>query len=513
MNQSKTYILFFLIVLLFFVPRNSKCEERFTQYYFKLKGQITDIISEDINADGNKEIIVIHTDQDSDPHNRYLTIYRHIPGMGFSTSNSTRWKISPDVSVLDVGDVSADPGKELVFVTESGIFYAPIKNWRVGKLKKIFSTQSVVTIPFELSVPYYNFVRDYTGDGKDDILVCGFYDTALAEQKENYTFNQHILQFRPGIEINTWDTQFLAPDQEHPIMRASYYVPRIFSEDYDGDGVVDLIANFRGEVFVFRQKDNKFEPEPYLHFKIRVFEKFIGRKDSKNHPNLEFSDLDGDGMADIISRQARGEFGEIETKVMIYFGKNKGAVKNIPDVEFYWKSLVFAVFINDVNNDGMPDLVMPSFDLTAWTVSKAFITNQLTVEWLYFIQNPDRTFNDKPDRIVPMELIYNISKLKLESGIPNVFGDFNGDGTPDLLLGKNKDTYILSLQDNEGGSFNVEEKIEIPVSVITRASDLNSDGMSDLIIFYDRHAEYSSEFRILINKGGWGEKKSFGKVN
>jgi hypothetical protein len=283
----------------------------------------------------------------------------------------------------------------------------------------------------------------------------------------------------------------------------AYYVPRVFSEDYNGDGLVDLIANFRNEVFIFQQGPQGFMAEPVKHYNIRIFkEEPSGRREGQ-YPNLEFADLDGDRKVDMVASQMKGDFGSMESKTYLYLGKSDGAAKNKPDLVFNTGKPAFGVYIRDVNKDGLLDLIMPTFDINLWNTGKVLVTGDVTVEWAYFIQKKDRSFSANPDRVIATNLKFNIGKFRLESGIPNVFGDFNGDGYPDQALGESKDVMVITLRDGQGNPLPLAERITMPVSIITRAVDLNGDGLSDLEIHYMENPEHASELRVFINKGPW----------
>ena len=485
-------------------PFFARGQGRFTEYDFSVKGDINDVITEDLNGDGLKELIAIHTDTSTTPPTRFITIFWQGQS-GFDVKNKYMWRVPPEVAATDVGDVAAEPGRELVFITEKGIYYAGTAGGKVGELKQIFKTQSVVAIAYDRSVPYYNFVRDYTGDGKDDILVCGFYDALVARQVDGYQFVRDEIQLRPGMEIMAFDMHFMTGSQEHPLFRVAYYVPRVFSEDANGDGLVDLIANFRNEVYVFAQGPEGFIAAPAKHYSIKIYEEEPSGRRQGQFPNIEFADLDGDRKMDMVASQMKGDFGNMQSKTYLYLGKSDGAAKNKPDLVFNTVKPAFGVYIHDVNKDGLLDLVMPTFDINLWNTGKVLVTGDITVEWDYFVQKKDRSFSADPDRVVPTNLKFNIGKFRLESGIPNVFGDFNGDGYPDQALGESKDVLVITLRDGLGNVLPISERITVPVSIITRAADLNNDGLSDLEIHYMEDPEHASELRVFINKGPWNQ--------
>jgi hypothetical protein len=495
--------LFFIVGLFLIVPTALPAASRFQRFDFKLKGEVIDVIMEDLNDDKLDEAIVIHIDKSKTPPGRYLTIYFQDQG-GFDLNRKIEWTIPKSVAAVDVGDVLPDKGRELVFITERGISAASIAGGQVGPLKEMLKAQSVVAIAYNMSVPYYNFVRDYTGDGLDDMLICGFYDAILARREVDGSFSQNRLNFRPGMDINAWDDQAMSSDQEHPTFRVSYSVPRVYSEDFNADGLLDLIVNNRNEVQVFLQNDDGFARDPSEHFNIKVFkEEQAGRRGPNNHPNINFSDLDGDGKTDIIANQLQGDLTNLKSRVILFWGKTGSYKTGRPDLELKPGKPSFSVIIRDVNKDKRLDLIMPMFDFSAWTAGKILVTGDVKLEWAYFIQKPDRTFNASPDRIGITMLKINITKFKLESGIPNIFGDFNGDGYPDQIVGEDKEVLGITLHDGKGNNLPIVEKIQVPASLITRTMDINGDGLSDLELQYIEDPLRASEVHIFINRGPW----------
>ena len=371
-------------------------------------------------------------------------------------------------------------------------------------MKDLLKAQSIVAIANLTGVPYYNFVRDYSGDAQDDILICGFYDALLAVKKLDGSFGQHKLNFRPGMEIDAWDEQAMSGNQEHPTFRVAYFVPKVYSEDFNADGLLDLVVNYRNEVQLFLQNDDGFSRNPDERFFIKVFaDEQKGRRGEGNRPNIEFSDLDGDGKSDIIASQLQGDLTNIKSRVLLYWGKTGNYKNGTHDLELKPGKPSFNVLIRDVNKDKRLDLIIPMFDFSAWTAGKVLVTGDVKLEWAYFIQKPDRTFNVTPDRIGITMLKVNITKFKLESGIPNILGDFNGDSFPDQIVGTGDNEVSITLRDGKGNTIPPTEKVAVPASLITRAMDLNGDGLSDLQIHYIEDPKYASTVYILLNRGPW----------
>jgi len=155
-----------------------------------------------------------------------------------------------------------------------------------------------------------------------------------------------------------------------------------------------------------------------------------------------------------------------------------------------------------VNQNGRPDLIMAVYNLSAFGVGRALLTGDVKLEWAYFLQRPDGSYNDKPDRMSSTDLKFSLKNLRLESGVPNIVGDFNGDGVPDQVVGENENTLLITLRDRHGNELG-KERVTVPVSLVNRVADLNGNGRSDFIISYPEDSDRVGEFRILMNVGPW----------
>lgn len=494
----------FIFMALF--PLLASAQGRFEIFEFEMPGQVWDVINEDLDGDGLLEVMALHVDRSAHPPRRYLTIYPQDRDKGFDPARKIEWHVPAEVAAIDVGDVTADPGRELVVITEKGVYYATVGKKSVSGLKEFLPAQSVVAIPSKREIPYYNFVWDYTGDGRDDVLVCGFYDTLFARQEDGYEFSTRKINLRPDIDIIAFDISALMVSPEHPIFRVSYQAPQVYSSDYNADGLPDLIANFRDDILIFEQGAEGFSRDPVRSYHIELFEE---QKEQMRGPptQFDFEDIDGDSRVDMVAHNITGRIGAMKSRSVLFWGKSDNIAKGKPDIEFETEHTVMAkIIIWDVNGDGHFDLIMPTYDISAWNLGKILVTGEITVEWVYFLQREDHTFPQVPDRIITTDMKVNVLKFRLESGIPNVVADFNGDGFPDQAIGESEKVLLVTLRDQNGQLMQISERVEVPVAMFFRGVDLNMDGLSDIIMYYIENEERSGEVRVLMNRGNWVPK-------
>jgi len=287
------------------------------------------------------------------------------------------------------------------------------------------------------------------------------------------------------------------------MFRVAYYVPQVSVADTNNDGLPDLVINYNAKVQVYTQNPQGFSVEPTQVYNLEIMKKAEKGRGNHNPPYYAFADIDNDGRMDVLATQSQGNFTNLRSRTVLYWGKGQDLAENKPSFEFQNEDTVMSLFIRDVNQDGLLDLIMPTMNLGAWTAGKVLVTGGITVKWNFFLQQPGHQFNTVPDRFFTTELKFNIAKFQLDSGIPNVFGDFNGDGFADEAVGVDKNLLVVNLRDGNGELMGVEERIAIPSSMFNRAIDLNHDGLSDIVIHYEDQSEYVSEFHIFLNRGPW----------
>ncbi len=203
-----------------------------------------------------------------------------------------------------------------------------------------------------------------------------------------------------------------------------------------------------------------------------------------------YVDVDFDGKKDLLVTPNANNVSENESSVLFY--KNTGA-NSLPNFVYQTKSFLQNQMIEhgtasspqivDLNNDGLLDLIVSNFYAYKATNSKdsrlAYYQNTGS------IGNPKFTFVDVN--------FLNLAQSNLGLRLFPTFGDLNGDGKPDMLIGLENGS-VAYYQNTTSGSnpsfaspiLNYTDQSGTVINVGQYASpqlfDLNNDGKMDLIL-------------------------------
>ncbi|HUT54793.1 MAG TPA: VCBS repeat-containing protein [bacterium] len=488
----------------------AEAQNRFRDFEFRLRGDVVEVISADLTGDGLDEVIAITIDKSSRPAARVLNIFIQ-NSKGFDRARIISWPLPSQVVAVDVGDVDPNPGDELVLLTEAGASYAAVTEDGVGNLKELVKYQSAIAIAGGLNAPYHNFARDLNGDGKDDLLVCGFAGALFAKQGEDYNFTTETIALRPQVLTISSDITGMIMPVDDAYLAVNYSVPQFHSADANADGRPDLIANFTRDIHIFTQDPNGFfSKEPAKTYHIQFYEAEESPLAQQMAAGLSFSnmlafaDLDGDGRVDIVASQLSGSITSIKSKSCLFWGKSQGIEKGKPDLVFDTQAPVMgAVLVRDMNKDGRLDIIMPTHQPSVSTVVRSVVSGVIDLVWEVYLQRPDHGFNVTPDQRIPTVIPSDIRSQDIFQNLPNVISDFNGDGYPDLMEADEKDALVVTIRDKDGQKTKIIERINVMPSMFNRAVDLNGDGRADLIILYANPREKRRDLHLVMNHGPW----------
>ena len=172
-------------------------------------------------------------------------------------------------------------------------------------------------------------------------------------------------------------------------------------------------------------------------------------------------DVNGDGKADIVATVYNSSnSGCPNNQVAVLTGKRNGKFNNPVYYSTGSTAQSYDVFLQDVNGDGKPDIVISNSDGTISVLlnkgngkfGKAIVTTSITQYSPY------------------------LNSL--------AFGDFNGDGKPDIAVAtywNTSDVYVLL--GNGNGTFQAPIIVTAPAYTYALASgDFNNDGKLDLLV-------------------------------
>jgi hypothetical protein len=478
--------------------------DRFSTYNIRVLDRITEIAAADLNGDGLEDLLVLHTKGRSPDIERWISVFWHKPGGGYSSAADITWRLPDEVAALDTGDVTAEPGAEILALTATGasIVTYSFDGAQPG-IEPLAGGVSGAILPSEERVPVIDFSQDWSGDGRDDLAIPGSNELYLFVSAGDTipAFPQVCgLETRVAVSVDRGEN-----GPRFGEVNVTRRLPQLAPVDLEGDGDNDLVVHWEDQVRFYLQEDGRFSSSPDAKARLNLISS--GDREENDY-RLEVSvlDVDGDGLADLFGGKSLGRgIGDFSSTVALRFGDGALNFGGEPDWSVTVEGISAGNWI-DLDGDGGVELILPVVSLGITDLVRILITKKVKVGYNFYFPAGGRDISQDPDFTKEVTL-----EVGLEEGghaqIVDFKGDYNGDGRKDLAVatGAMELSVFLGKEPSKGELFDRKpvEKIEVDTFGEFRPLDLNGDGRLDMILHYSGFPEKSSRAAILLNTGEW----------
>ena len=513
-----------VVILLFPALLTARQEYRISQ--MRVAGTARDRLICDLNGDKKLDLVVIYT-RATEERKSHLAVFLQKPDSSFSPQPDFTQLLGPDIRTIDCGDITPQAGSELVVFKDDGIYYFD-KSSGVGKLKELIHTPTIFKFAQYHPPIRHRFLWDFDGDKVPEIISPEINGPKIYKKGADgkFEFFQQIpLKAQLDYKIGSWGditktddiNQFLRFKTYLKRTSATYTVPDLFVQDFNGDKRPDLIGILGNNLWVFCQKEDG-KLNPCLHFDKSVLspeEKKLGFVTEM----LTFADLDNNGIGDII----KVKYGSVQQRVniqyMIFYGKPGLKYSDKPDQKLSSSGFRADFGVYDLNNDGLKDIVIPYFHFAPAAAFKVITDNAVKIQFRIFLMGKNHRYSQDPGKEFARPnrrelLVYRVNILGMildpEALIKGEFNplihfgaDVNGDGYPDLVADSGADTLnIYYGNKNVNYSQTPDQSFGFESSWAFDFADLNRDGKDDLITYYE------SEERVKEKKKAMEEMRA-----
>jgi hypothetical protein len=352
---------------------------------------------------------------------------------------------------------------------------------------------TVATAPDERGLDRLHLARNGIGSGLR-LVVPGIGDCAILTPE-----GELLGRLEVGHRANYFIQPRPGPIVGESEVEAYYDFPRIELGDVDGDGRADLISATRHEVRVFPQRpDGTFSDAPGQRLALRR----LSPKDQiRGSGNVRVvpRDLDGDGRVDLTVIATTG--GLLDTTTETTFHLNRRGTWNLEqaDQTLRVEGAFTALQIIDLEGDGRPELLEARVPLTILETVELLLTRSLDVEARFYRLGGEAVFDAQPFLERKLSVGVEFETFGPKGFFPTVLADLNGDGVRDRLESGDGEAIEVFLGGGEKPYAARTARQPADTAGAVRFGDLDSDGLTDLLIF-DRRRE-DAPLRIGVNRG------------
>ncbi|MBT8359076.1 MAG: VCBS repeat-containing protein [Deltaproteobacteria bacterium] len=478
----------------------------FSAQSLRIEGKVLSVIPTNLDDRGSVEIVVVHKTGVYPKEKRWISVFSANALAKYLTTARQQWEVDPAASIFDVGDISSSPGKEIFYLTGQGISYYPRKENGIFSTAPhhLLSFPTITVFPAVGSLPRMRLFADWKRNGRKILLLPQFDSLMFFERSRSE-------KWQKAERVNIQPRTFLYSDQADDgsfrdfSLHTEFRLPRIFVEDFNGDGHPDLLLTEQESVTIYlQQSDGHFSHKPSVKF---VFPVRPSGKDSET--SLFFLstpvDVNGDKFVDVILTltKSTGKFLEREILIFIFLNQQDPDAPFLPkpDQTITVDGITPGINIEDVNGDGRGDLLLSYIRVGFWNIFKNLISKRVDLNTSIYLMKKDSQYPIQPDfhskTSYQIDLTHGIS---FHGTWPTLGGDFSGDGHRDLLIAR--DEKITIYPKNLNGDLFSPPLIQSGVftSPFMHIVDLNSDGRDDLL-FYEKKRE--GKICVLLNTGEW----------
>lgn len=478
--------------------------ELFRYHELHLSGEVRDHVVADLDGDGLLDLAIVLASEDDSETVFDLRTCLQTAERGFA-GDCGQTRIPRQVRAFDIGEVDGRRGAELVAITDEGVRVASFEDGAFGKLGPLVRVNTILEGSEPLEPVRLRFLSDVNDDERDDLIlptlagpaIYGDAVTGLAllQQIDSPARLTYQMGQEPGKDVNRYVHRFTARTQ------ANYTAPDVFTEDFDGDGRLDLITLVGTSLKVFLQD----ESGAFASSASAEFDRSILPPDERDNPlageALTFKDLNGDGMSDIIAMKWGTSEERTRIDRYIYYARSGIRYPEKPDQVIRSEAAWASFSISDLNNDGRVDLVVPYFHFAPSQAFKLVTQSEVKLQFRLFLMGADGRYSQDPgkafakvDRRVSLDFEVDVLGMLFgrKSRTAGTFNplisfdaDVNGDGFRDLIAdtGKGKLAFYWG-NDAARYSRRPDHVIRYESAVDFDLVDLNRDGKTDILTYY-----------------------------
>jgi len=477
----------------------------------------------DINCDGRRDLLLFDK-----TGNRTLPLI-HQGGVGANYQYEPEWQafLPPLQSWVVTRDYNNDGRMDIFCHTNAGIMVYKNES-SSGNLAfapaistaQIYSDYGGST-PVNLYVSSSDIpaIDDLDGDGDLDIAVFGLLGSTIEfhqnQSMELYGHADSLIfimadrcfgSFTEGFSNNTIfldSCMFSVQGPNDVDLRnggSRHSGSTLLALDLEGNGLMDLLIGDISFTNVVALTNSGTAQEAYMSSQDTSFPSTDIPVDVQLFPAMYYSDIDNDQIKELIVGPNSPNNAKNYSNTWLY--ENTGT-NSAPQFQRSSTSYIHDQTIDlgkgcypapiDVNGDGLMDLVIGHYGLSdggngLYTTRLTLLTNTGSA------QNPEFTITDTN--------FAQLSQLPFPVALTPTFGDINGDGLPDMILGDeqgklhafantgsaNQAVFSLTQQAFQG--------IDVGNYAAPQLIDLNRDGLLDLVI-----GEFNGNINYYENSG------------
>lgn len=480
-------------VLMFSFKAMAADSPQYDKYLLRLPGQLLSLAEEDIDGDGDKDIVAFSLNSDKRYPGRSISVFYARRGGSFPQSADQSWVLAPDAAVFDIGDISGNGKKSICYMGPSGVLAYNFSGRGFGtRPVQLIRAENIFSQQDQLSLPRWSFLVN--SPGEPATVIVPDVNRLLVFSGGSGSFRQ-----TGSIPFSTRSafTENIISGESGPLT-ISHRLPLVSAVGFNNPAGKDLFLTWDDNADVFPNKPGGFADSPSLRFRPGLADSM--KADLLENVSVQAVDLNGEGRSDLIVTKMTGGVAQTKTLVFIYMRKKDGGFPDKPSQTIITEGVI-GPGVLDINSDGRKDIILPSVKMGINNFINMLTSRQINMNIGIYLQDKNGRFPDRPTKEKSVSFKLDISNMGKNVKPVMAFGRFTKAPGYGLAVASKEESVSLFMPDRYsilGDNPAVKLSVDAPSEI--EAVDMNRDGVDDLVMSYRKVKDKNWQVYVFSSK-------------